>query len=948
MKLIFSLFITLLVIFNTQAQSNSKSKSHFFKNPSALQRQQGTFIYDLATSMEPYVELTGATSINNGEIWDDPEYVINLPFEFLLNETIVTSLQFFGLGALFEAPTGVPDVYTNIFPFEVDLLDRGELEGLESLSPISYKVDGNPGSRIYKLEYKNAGSYAEYAEMNTMDMYINFQMWLYEETNMIQFRFGPSSIDDPALFYEDLSGAFIGTGDYDEANDILFNGHFITGDAANPSMSAQFFPIDGTPADGMVYTLYISTPITIDIAAEQVTSYCAPNGSLEANVSGGVPAYTYAWSNGGNTPVIQNLAQGTYTLTVTDATGATATASETISSTVDPMTLVITVTHESGAGANDGTATVEASEGLPPYTYLWSNGETTAIIEDLAPGIYTVTVTDNIGCSEVAEAVVNPFGCPQLLMEAAITNLSCFGLCDGNVSIVEVINGTPPFTYEWSNGGSEESINDVCAGTYSVTITDNNNCIVSADWTVFEPSALNANASSTNESLLGANDGTATANSFGGTPSYTYLWSNGGNTQQITGLAPGAYSVIVTDTNGCTANDTVTVEAGPCALLLANTSNVTCNGACDGSIEINGVWASILWSTGSTGNSLNDLCAGDYGVTVTDGFGCTIEATFTIAEPQPLVINTGSTNETQQGGDGTAWVIPSGGTAPYTYLWSNGSTDSLLTNLVADTFSVIVTDVNSCMDTAEVVVNPFVCFILTLNEVQHVFCHDSCDGLIFVVPLGGVGPYDYAWSFGDTSNIVFDLCEGFYGVTVTDLGQNGCTVSAEVEILQPDSFYITFDEVVHLTDTSVASIQVSFHGGTPPYTPLWFGPNGFISFEEDLEDVEPGLYILNMFDGFDCSLTDTVEILDLTTSLPQLPEDAIHIFPNPATSDLQIESRLNGDYSIELYSILGIRMAAWYNARTIDISMFRSGMYLVKFENEAGYFVKRVMIETGQ
>ena len=355
-----------------------------------------------------------------------------------------------------------------------------------------------------------------------------------------------------------------------------------------------------------------------------------------------------------------------------------------------------------------------------------------------------------------------------------------------------------------------------------------------------------------------------------------------------------------------------------------------------------------MWSTGSTGNSLNDLCAGDYGVTVTDGFGCTIEATFTIAEPQPLVINTGSTNETQQGGDGTAWVIPSGGTAPYTYLWSNGSTDSLLTNLVADTFSVIVTDVNSCMDTAEVVVNPFVCFILTLNEVQHVFCHDSCDGLIFVVPLGGVGPYDYAWSFGDTSNIVFDLCEGFYGVTVTDLGQNGCTVSAEVEILQPDSFYITFDEVVHLTDTSVASIQVSFHGGTPPYTPLWFGPNGFISFEEDLEDVEPGLYILNMFDGFDCSLTDTVEILDLTTSLPQLPGDAIHIFPNPATSDLQIETRLSGDYSIELYSILGIRLGAWHNARTIDISMVSRGMYLVKFENEAGYFVKRVIIETGR
>lgn len=941
----FILLLSGFFFFNIAIGQSSLKKVSFLSGQTQTAHRQGTFIYDLTTTTETYTDLTGTTSINNGEIWDDPEYVITLPFEFLLNETPVTSMQFFGLGSLLEAPTSEPDVYTYVFPFEADLLDRGELLGNESLSPIGYKVDGTPGNRIYKLEFKNAGSYEELFDQGTMNMFINFQMWLYEGTNMIQFRFGPSSITNPFIFYQGETGPLSGTTDYDEANELLINAHLLVGNATAPTLSASEGYLTGTPPNGTVYTLSMGQPVAVNLLVEDNTSYCEPNGSIETEVTGGVPPYTYVWSNGATTSNLQDLVAGTYSVTVTDQLGATAAASATVTTEVDPMVLEIISTDETAEDANDGTATVEVSGGLQPYSYLWSNGEITASIQDLSPGTYSVTVTDDAGCSEVAVVVINPFGCPELLLEAAVTDVSCFGSCDGSISVVEVINGVAPFSYEWSNGSTDEVASDLCAGEYALTITDNNNCIVTASWTLDEPALLTANATATPETIMGANDGTAIANPVGGTPAYSYLWSNGGVTQQITGLPPGTYSVIVTDNNNCIANDTVVVAAGPCALLTATVTDVSCYGACDGSIDLDGFWLAIQWNTGSSSDMLNGLCAGDYSVTVTDASGCIVEGTFTVNEPEELIANTGSTEETELGDDGTAWVTPQGGTPPYTYLWSNGSIDSLITGLIADMYTVTLTDANGCADTADVEVSEFICLIISENEVQHVFCHDSCDGLIFVVPLGGVGPYEYDWSTGDTANIVFDLCDGLYSVTVTDLGQNGCSAFIDVQILQPDSFYLTVDEVVHQTDTSEASIDVTFYGGTPPYIPLWLGPNGFLSFDEDISGLDPGTYVLSLFDSHDCSVSTVVEILDMTTGLTVLPEDAVSIYPNPVTTTLHIDTRLTGDYTVGMYSLLGVRSGFWENTNEIDVRELPAGMYIVRIDNAEGYYLKRIIIE---
>ena len=269
----------------------------------------------------------------------------------------------------------------------------------------------------------------------------------------------------------------------------------------------------------------------------------------------------------------------------------------------------------------------------------------------------------------------------------------------------------------------------------------------------------------------------------------------------------------------------------------------------------------------------------------------------------------------------------------------------MITGLIPDNYSVTLTDANGCADTADVEVMEFICFIISANQVQHVFCHDSCDGRIMVVALGGFGPYEYEWNTGETTNVISGLCPDWYSVTVTDLGQDGCTSFIDVQILEPDSFYLTIDNVVHLTDTTEASIDVTFYGGTPPYSPLWLNEENYVSFEEDISGIDPGLYVLTLLDSHDCRIYAIIEILDMTTGLPVLPEDAVTIYPNPVSTSLHIDTRLTGDYTVDVYSLLGVKAGSWKNVSEVNVNELSSGMYIVRIDNAEGYYLKRIIIE---
>jgi len=911
-------------------------------------RSVQSFLYNFSSFTDTYTELTGGTSLNEGEVWDDPFYFMPLAFPFLINGNEVGELEFYGGGSLMRAPTEDPLVYNYIFPFEADLIDRGSF-GNTSLSPISYTVEGTPGNRIQKMQFKNAGSYTEMDFNGTLDMYVNFQMWLYEGTNTIEFHFGPSFINDPDLFYDDYPGPLSGTADYNEDDDVITNAHFITGAAGNPSLSEDPTFVIGTPSDGMVYRLYLTPPLELDVIGENATSFCAPNGTATAQVSGGLEPYTYLWNNGATTPTISGLDAGTYSVTVTDVNGQTETGSVTITN-VEPLDIVLITTDETALAANDGTAEAQVTGGLLPYTYLWNNGETTSFIENLAPGVYNVVVTDASGCTAEQTGVVNAFGCPELLIEAAIQNASCNGVCDGSISIVDIINGSGDYTYDWSPTGSTLPTQlNLCAGLYDVTITDVTGCLVIGNYEITEPDTLNIAVGFTNEYLLNQNDGTAWAIPSGGTPPYQYVWSNGGTDSLIINLSPGIYTVTVTDDHGCSATGSATIEAGPCGIIQSEVTTPGCFGECSGSIALsfinNSPPITYSWDTGASTPVITDLCAGNFTVTVTDNAGCEIVGTFTVQDPPALIPGAGSTDETESFNDGTAWVVPTGGAPPYTYQWNNGSTDSLIVNLSPGFYSVTVVDSHGCEGNDSVEVEPY-CSGHIVTGAINLGCTDSC---LWTVSFLGIidieEPVSYLWNTGDTVAFIDQLCPGLYILTVTEESTH-CMYQDSFEILPNEPIIIEVDTVIHNTDTGPGSISVSLvNGTTPPYYFFWESDNGFISVDEDLTNLSGGYYTLQVRDSLgNCGQIDSIEVLDLVATTP-VEEWKVDIFPNPAHDKVYIKGMDVTEYEIHLLDATGMEMKAWRNTNALEVADVLPGWYILKITSGKNSLIKPLLIQ---
>ena len=434
----------------------------------------------------------------------------------------------------------------------------------------------------------------------------------------------------------------------------------------------------------------------------------ALNGAATAASVGGNGTYNYLWSNGATTSAIANLAAGTYQVVVTDGENCTAVSSAIITQP-EVLNANATATPQSANGVNDGTATATPIGGTAGYTYIWSNTASTQTITGLAPGAYTVTVTDLNGCTNVQSISVNSFNCTLAAAVSAV-NVSCFGANNGTANVT-LSGAANPVTYTWNNGATTAIVSNLAPGTYTVNVVDGNNCPATLNTTIVEPVVLAANATSSPETSAGANNGTATANPVGGVAPFTYSWNNGGTTQTISGLAPATYTVVVTDVNGCTATQSISVNPFTCAISAQSVAlNISCAGAANGSISLvlnNGAAPyTYVWSNGSTTASLANLTAGTYLATVTDVNGCATTTTASIAEPQPFApLAFTSTNTICVGeASGVANVAANGGTQPYTYLWSNGANGSQVQNLIPGTYSVTVSDVNNCQTSGNVTI----------------------------------------------------------------------------------------------------------------------------------------------------------------------------------------------------------------------------------------------------
>lgn len=458
-------------------------------------------------------------------------------------------------------------------------------------------------------------------------------------------------------------------------------------------------------------TISITEPTAVAPTISSFTDATCGNsdGTATAAATGGTGGYTYSWApSGGNAATANNLAAGVYTVTVTDANNCTSTTTVLISNIGAPTVSVQALNNVTCFGLSDGDVTVSPT-GNGPFTYNWApSGGNTATASNLAAGVYTVTVTDNGGCTSIQTVTITE---PNALTGSVVAVDATCGNSNGTASVTPT-GGTGPFTYAWSNSQTTQQITGLGAGTYSVTITDANGCTTTGSAIVNNSGAPTVSLlSSADPTCFGQTNGTAQVTVTGGQSPYTYSWSpTGGTSASASGLGAGTYTCTVTGSDGCSQTLTVTLTQ-PLALFVGNSSTPedcnSNNGTADVDVISGGTPGyTYLWSNNATTDSISGLVAGSYTCTVTDANGCTMSVTVAVGVSGSATANAGIDVTIQQG-QSTQLTGSGGGT----YSWTpTGSLDCpTCANPVADptvttTYILTVTDSLGCTDTDTITV----------------------------------------------------------------------------------------------------------------------------------------------------------------------------------------------------------------------------------------------------
>jgi hypothetical protein len=545
-----------------------------------------------------------------------------------------------------------------------------------------------------------------------------------------------------------------------------------------------------------------------------------PDGTATAVPFGGAPPYTYLWSNGAVTPQITNLVAGTYTVTVTDAAGCTAAGSFVVGFWDEGIWIMTSGTNVTCFGQNNGTAHVSVMSGTPPYSYIWSTGSTAQDIVNLAPGTYGVTVSDVFGCSNFGTVTITQP--PALVCTPSSTPANC-GLA-GSASI-SATGGTAPYTVNWSNGLSSNSISAM-PGTYSVTVTDANGCSCTSSVTVTSSgSSLTVNTTILTNAGCNVGGSASATVSAGGSGTYAYAWDNGQTTATATNLTAGNHKVTVTDiTTGCTGIGMVNIPGAP-QLTVTAVVNTNANCLVGGSATASASGGTgpytYKWDNNQTTATATSLSAGPHTVTVTDATGCIGTANVNIVQTQgPTVSVTVNSNATCTTG-GSATAVATGGSGGYIYLWSvNAITTATAANLPPGVHKVTVTDAGGCASTAMVTITQPNAPTAVISGSSPAGC-GSATGSATVGAMGGSGSYTYKWNNPgmSTTATVTNLTPGTYTVTVTDA--NGCTATASVSIASSLPPTVVISASTNAKCDQPGSATASVSGGTGPYTYLW-------------------------------------------------------------------------------------------------------------------------------
>ena len=691
------------------------------------------------------------------------------------------------------------------------------------------------------------------------------------------------------------------------------------------------------------------------------TTIC-PNSTVNFT-STSTNAVTYSWSFPGGVPatstaanpsvVYPNSGQYNVTLAVIGQCGGrdTITLTNYINVTAN-LNTTITPTHVSCFGANDGSATANATGGTSPYTYSWSSGQTTQTINGLSPGQYSVTITDAAGCSDVGIVTITQPS--QLSGSIAVVNESCGG-ANGSLT-ANPSGGTPPYTYSWNTTPVQttQTISNLSAGIYTVTVTDINNCTTSLTDTVVNSSSLALSTTFTN-TTCGLNNGTATVNP-GGTPPYTYSWNTTPvqNTATATNLSAGTYTVTVTDGSGCSSTASVTIAPSTAISTTASATDVTCNGLNNGTATANPNGTApytYSWNTTpvQTTQTASNLSPGTYTVTVTDANNCTASANVTINQPAAISLVTNTTNETCNGANGSASATVSGGTPPYTYSWNTTPVQTLATavSLSAGSYTVNVTDNNNCTQTASVNIFNIGNTTVTASANQTICSGDSVT--LTANANGGTAPYTYNWTPGNQSGnsiTVSPTSTTVYTVIATDANNCSGTTTTTVTVTPTPVTVVTPSSV---TICNGQSIVLTASGGT---SYVW--STGGTNATETVSPTATTTYSVIAFNG-NCmgnTATASVTVNPCLSIDEQGIENVVVLYPNPSSGLINIEiGELKSDnFKVHVFNSIGeivqvINLNDFSNNRyPVDLNSKANGLYYFTFQYENEVFTKKVSV----
>lgn len=609
-------------------------------------------------------------------------------------------------------------------------------------------------------------------------------------------------------------------------------------------------------------TLMISSSVVTDETCKKT------NGAAAVVVTGGTVGYTYSWSTGKTSNSINNLSEGSYTVTVIDALACVAQSIVDIQNIASPS-LLLNINKPIVCNGDSAEVQLNINGGVAPYTYLWSNGlgdSTTSnslMFTRFDATQYTVTVLDKNACTSIASlSVPEP---PVINTLFSNKNVTCFNGNDGEIEL-NVSGGVKPYTYLWNTDSTTSHLSGLIASTYTCTITDSLGCVKIASTTISELApAITLNAFVLRDESCNNGNGKVYATATGGAGNFSYSWSNNVNGDTVGSLVAGTYTVSVKDSNNCVSSDTVTIKniAKP-SIAVATINNSTCNGGVgSANVTIVGGKKPYTYTWGaeitdviySDSISLQSLLPNTYTLTLNDSNDCFTAAVFSITEPPAL-------SATVVSGDvkcnppslGTISVTPIGGTPNYKYMWNTGSMDSTLSNLSAGTYTVTIVDNMSCTYSTSVMINKPDSIKIDSIVVASPSCNKN-NGSILAVTSGGFGTLTYTWSTGDSTTLANNLSVGIYKLTVTDF--NACSNSTTIflqDSLAPviDSVSVT-NILCKGLNTGTAEVFISTS------TPLTYSWSNSVK-SQIATNLGAGTYTVSVTDPASCIAFSVIEI----------------------------------------------------------------------------------------